>query len=92
MEQTQQDGSSDNTNKTIKQQDKGHTTKSVKIADNEGKDKPSRSQQSLDKFVKTPLGQNKPDPRNRTPPTPPEKLQDRSNENKGQKKQKTGSR
>ena len=71
-----------NTNKTIKTKAKG-----VKFAENDGQDKTSKSQQSMDKFVKTPTLQNKPDPRSRTPPTPTEKLHDISNENK---KQRTG--
>ena len=69
---------------------KDNASKSVKFTENDEQDKTHKSQQSMDKFVRTPTSQNKPDPRSRTPPTPPEKLHDFSKENKGQKKQKTG--
>ncbi|CAC5397560.1 unnamed protein product [Mytilus coruscus] len=67
-----------------------NTTKNVKIVDNDVQDKTTKSQQSMDKFVKTPSGHIRPDPRTRTPHTPPERLQDRNSHNRTHKKQNTG--
>ncbi|CAC5419778.1 unnamed protein product [Mytilus coruscus] len=66
------------------------TTKNVKIVESDVQEKTTKSQQSMDKFVKTPSGQIRPDPKARTPPTPPERLHDKNSHNRMQKKQNTG--
>ncbi|CAC5389099.1 unnamed protein product [Mytilus coruscus] len=80
-----------NTSKSDKDgQTMKNTTKTVKIVDSDAQEKTTKSQQSMDKFVKTPSGQIRPDPKARTPPTPPERLHDQNRHNRTQKKQNTG--
>ncbi|CAC5407127.1 unnamed protein product [Mytilus coruscus] len=66
------------------------TTKNVKIVESDVQEKATKSQQAMDKFVKTPSGQIRPDPKARTPPTPSERLHDKNSHNRMQKKQNTG--
>lgn len=53
------------------------------------KKKRSKSQQSIGKLVKSPLGQKRPNPKAKTPLTPPLGLHDKNSHNRMQKQQNT---